>query len=221
MDNVWNTVPLGDYELHMQHESVGQSVLLNNLAKKYLEKHRPEIVMFLGITGGNGLEHIDNNVTRQVFGIDINQNYLDETEKRYRDRISNLNLLQLDISSGITANITRAHLIWAALIFEYVEPATCFEFISNNIRENAYLVVTIQDNKGVSSVSPTGIETIKPVGQLFKPVPESNLVSIANKYGFHKIDYEENILPNKKSLKTFTFVKNSEPGIGRHSNSNF
>ena len=207
MDNVWNTVPLEDYEQHMQHETVGQTGLLSNLTKKYLEKLRPEIVMFLGITGGNGLEHIDNKVTRQVIGIDINQNYLDETQKRFKDRISNLNLLQLDISSGSTAKICRAHLVWAALIFEYVEPETCFEFINNNIQENAYLVVTIQDNRGVSSISPTGIETIKPVGQLFKPVPESSLVTIAHKFGFHKIDFEENILPNKKSLKTITFVK--------------
>ncbi len=73
MDNIWNTIPLEDYERHMQHESVGQLQLLNNLTKKYLKKLSPEIVMFLGISGGNGLEHIDNNITSQVFGIDINQ----------------------------------------------------------------------------------------------------------------------------------------------------
>ena len=45
------------------------------------------------------------------------------------------------------------------------------------------------------------------VRQIFKLIPEGNLVSIADKFGFRKIDYEENILPNKKSLKTYTFVK--------------
>ena len=211
MDNVWNTIPLEDYELHMQHETVGQLQLLNNLAKKYLEKLSPEIVMFLGITGGNGLERIDNNVTSQVFGIDINQNYLNETEKRFKDQISNLNLLKIDISSRNIENLTKANLIWAALIFEYVEIDICFEFINNNIQEDGYLVVTIQENNGVISVSQTGIETIKSVGQIFKQIPESNLISIADKFGFRKIDFEENILPNKKSLKTYIFVKNNEP----------
>jgi hypothetical protein len=207
MENVWNKIPLEDYELHMQHESVGQLHLLNNLTKKYLEKLSPETVMFLGIAGGNGLEHIDNNITRQVFGIDINQNYLDETKKRFKDQIQNLSLINIDISSRETEKITKANLIWAGLIFEYVETDTCFEFINDNIQENGYLVVTVQENNGVSSVSQTGIETIKSAGEIFRIIAESDLVSIADKFGFQKIDFEENILPNKKSLKTYTFVK--------------
>lgn len=120
----------------MQHESVGQLHLLNNLTKKYLEKLSPEIAMFLGIAGGNGLEHIDKNITSQVFGIDINQKYLDETEKRFKNQIPYLNLLNVDISSQETEKLTRANLIWAALIFEYVEIGKCFEFINNNIQNN-------------------------------------------------------------------------------------
>jgi hypothetical protein len=207
MDNVWNTIPLEDYELHMQHETVGQLDLLSDLTKKYLEKLNPDIALFLGIAGGNGLEHIDNEVTNQVFGIDINQNYLDETKKRFKDKIPNLTLLNIDISSRTKEEIIKANLIWAALIFEYVETDTCFEFINNNIQENGYLVVTIQENNGVSSVSPTGIETIKSAGQLFRLVPENDLVSVADKFGFCKTDFEEHILPNKKSLKTYTFEK--------------
>jgi 16S rRNA A1518/A1519 N6-dimethyltransferase RsmA/KsgA/DIM1 with predicted DNA glycosylase/AP lyase activity len=207
MVNVWNSIPLEDYELHMRHESVGQLHLLNNLTKKYFEKLSPEIVMFLGIAGGNGLEQIDNTVTRQVFGIDINQNYLDITKKRFKNQIPNLNLINIDISSRNTEKLAKANLIWAALIFEYVEADICFEFINNNIQENGYLVVTIQENNGVSSVSQSGIETIKSVGEIFKLITESNLVSMADKFSFNKIDFEENILPNRKSLKTYTFIK--------------
>lgn len=207
MENVWNKIPLKDYELHMQHESVGQLHLLNNLTKKYLEKLSPEIVMFLGIAGGNGLEHIDNNITSQVFGIDINQNYLDETEKRFKNQIPNLNLLNIDISSGKIEKLTNANLIWAALIFEYVEIEKCFEFIYNNIQDNGYLIVTIQANNGASSVSQTGIKTIKSIGQIFRLIDPSDLLSFADKFGFVKTDFEENILPNEKSLKTYTFIK--------------
>jgi hypothetical protein len=207
MENVWNNIPLEDYELHMQHETVGQLDLLSDLTKKYLEKLNPDIVMFLGIAGGNGLEHIDNEVTSQVYGIDINQSYLDETKKRFKDKIPNLTLLNIDISSRAKEEITKANLIWAALIFEYVETDTCFEFINNNIQENGYLVVTIQENNGVTSVSQTGIETIKSAGQIFRIVSESELLSSADKFGLSKIDFEENILPNKKSLKTYTFLK--------------
>lgn len=207
MENVWNKIPLEDYEFHMQHNSVGQLHLLNDLTKKYLEKINPKTVLFLGIAGGNGLEHINNNSTTNVFGIDINQNYLDETKKRFNNKISNLNLLNLDISSSNTIQLTKANLVWAALIFEYVEIDKCFEFITNNIQDKGYLVVTIQVNNGVTSVSQTGIETIKSVGEIFQLIEPKNLLSFAEKFGFVEIDFEENVLPNKKSLKTYTFVK--------------
>jgi hypothetical protein len=207
MDNAWNTIPLEDYELHMQHETVGQLQLLSNLTKKYLEKLNPETAMFLGIAGGNGLEHINNNVTNQVFGIDINQNYLDETKKRFKDKIPNLQLANIDISTKTTEKIATANLIWAALIFEYVAADKCFEFINNNIQKNGFLVATIQENNGVSSISQTGIETIKSAGQIFRLISDSDLVSVADKFGFNKIDFEENVLPNGKSLKTYTFEK--------------
>ena len=142
-----------------------------------------------------------------MFGIDINQNYLDETEKRFKNQIPNLNLLNIDISSKKTEKLTKANLIWAALIFEYVETGKCFEFINNNIQDNGYLIVTIQANNGGNSVSQTGIETIKSVGQIFRLIDPNDILSFADKFGLVKTDFEENILPNEKSLKTYTFIK--------------
>lgn len=161
MNNVWNTVPLEDYEQHMQHQTGGQLQLLNELTKKYLKEITPKTVIFLGISGGNG-EHIDSSITNQVFGIEINKKYLEETKKRFKDHLPNFNLINLDISSSKhKITIARANLIWAALIFEYVKIGKCFEFINNNIQDNGHLIVTIQANNGASSVSQTGIETIK------------------------------------------------------------
>ena len=212
MENIWNTIPLEDYEFHMQHQTVGQLNLLNELTKKYLKKFRPETVMILGVAGGNGLEHVDSTVTNSVFGIDINQNYLNQTQKRFKDSILNLNLVNLDISTQTKEKIAQVSLIWAALIFEYIETDKCFDFIDNNIQENGYLIITVQENNGVNAISQTGIETIKSVGKIFKPISESDLVTSADKFGFCKIDFEENLLPNKKSLKTYTFWKrNNEP----------
>ena len=79
--NPWLDIPLEDYERHMSHHLVGQSILLNSLTKKYLDETKPETAVFLGIAGGNGLEHIDTNITRSVYGIDINQDYLDTAFK--------------------------------------------------------------------------------------------------------------------------------------------
>lgn len=208
MNNVWNTIPLEDYEKHMQHETVGQLQLLNKLTMNYLKLIHPKTIIFLGIAGGNGLEHIDSSITPYVFGIDINKKYLEETQKRFKDQLPNLKLFNLDISSSKNKmTIARADLIWAALIFEYLEIKNCFEFIRNNIHDNGHLIVTIQSNNGAGSVSQTGIETIKSVGQIFRLIDENELLSFADKFGFVKTDFEENILPNKKSLKTYVFIK--------------
>ena len=195
-------VPLEDYEKHMSHETVGQLQLLSILTKKYLEWLMPKTAMFLGVSGGNGLEHIDNKITDKVYGIDINQKYLMETKIRFENRIAHLELINMDISDS-SVEIAKVDFIWAALILEYVEMKDCFSFISNNIKEDGHAIITIQVNNGANSISRSGVETVKLVGQIFKPVDPNELLAFADNYGFTIIKSEENILPNGKALKTF------------------
>ncbi|HLA57484.1 MAG TPA: hypothetical protein VK622_01925 [Puia sp.] len=110
--NPWLYIPLEDYETHMSHHLVGQSTLINALTKKYLDEINPETVIFLGIAGANGLEHIDNQTTQSVYGIDINQDYLDTAFKRFKHRIPSLQLMKLDITQRADS-IFKADLIWA------------------------------------------------------------------------------------------------------------
>jgi hypothetical protein len=206
MDNIWEKVPLEDYEKHMSHETVGQQQLLSELTRKYLQRLTPKTTMFLGVSGGNGLEHIDTTITDKVYGIDINKEYLLKTKIRFENRIEDMELLNLDISTNFT-EIARVDFIWAALILEYVKMDDCFKFIINNIQDNGYVVITIQVNNGVSSISKTGVETVKLVGQIFKPVDSKDLLVFADRFGFLIIESEDNLLPNGKTLKTFCFQK--------------
>lgn len=204
--NAWNKIPLEDYELHMQHETVGQSKLLNNLTYKYLQKHNPESPLFLGVSGGNGLEHVDINKAKTVFGIDVNQAYLDETQKRFGEKIKQLVLINTDISTS-NESFLKADFVWAALIFEYIDLQKGFEFIANNIGDSTKLVITIQSNNGNQSVSQTGVESIKSVKEIFKIVDKDDLRVNALKIGFELIGSEENILPNGKSFFTYEFSR--------------
>jgi hypothetical protein len=203
---MWNMIPLDDYEKHMRHDTVGQTQLLSELTRKYLEWLTPDITMFLGVAGGNGLEHIDNRVTHKVYGIDINKQYLTETKTRFESRIPNLELIDMDVSKS-SIEIAKADLIWAALIFEYVDMRSCFRFINNNIQESGHVVITIQVNNGARSVSQSGVETVKLLGQIFKPVDATELLALAERFGFLEIKNEEHVLPNGKSLKTFCLKK--------------
>jgi len=204
--NAWNNIPLEDYEQHMQHENVAQSQLLNDLTNKYLQKHYPESPLFLGISGGNGLEHIDINKAKTVYGIDINQSYLEETKRRFGEKIKQLVLVNADISVS-NESFVKADFVWAALIFEYIDIQKGFEFIANNIAESAKLIITIQSNNGNQSVSQTGVESIKSVKEIFKIVDKDNLQINALKVGFKLINSEESILPNGKSFFTYEFER--------------
>jgi predicted TPR repeat methyltransferase len=203
--NPWLTIPLEDYERHMSHHLVGQSSLLNSLTKKYLDEIKPERAIFLGVAGGNGLEHIDNNITQRVYGIDINPDYLNTTFRRYKNSIAYLQLLNLDIAKN-SESICKADFIWAALVLEYTGIDKALEFCTNNMSKGGHLMVSIQSNSNKESISPTGIESIKNAGQMFSIVHPENLISKALKKEFILKDREENILPNEKSIITFHFV---------------
>uniref|UniRef100_UPI00293052EE class I SAM-dependent methyltransferase n=1 Tax=uncultured Flavobacterium sp. TaxID=165435 RepID=UPI00293052EE len=129
----WNEIPLEDYENHMSHNSVGQLEILNFLTKKYLDKIKPKICLFIGVAGGNGLEHIDNTITQNVIGVDINQSYLDVTKERYEQKINNLELINFDIATD-TKVFCKADFIWAGLVLEYTGIDKSLEFSINNLQ---------------------------------------------------------------------------------------
>ena len=61
MTNPWEEISLSDYENHMKLDSVMQLQNLNQMMKDQFSAYPVSSVMVLGIAGGNGLEHIDNN----------------------------------------------------------------------------------------------------------------------------------------------------------------
>ena len=202
--NPWLDIPLDDYERHMSHNLVGQATLLNSLTKKYLDGVKPETALFLGIAGGNGLEHIENNITKNVYGIDINPGYLDIASARYKQAIPSLQLINLDIVKN-SETICRADFVWAALVLEYTGIDNTLAFSANNIRKDGHLVISIQLNNNIQSVSPTGIETVKKAGEIFSIVNPEELLAKAVEAGFRLMGKEENLLPNGKSIITFHF----------------
>lgn len=204
-NNPWTEIPIADYERHMSHSSVGQLSLLNSLTKKYLAKIKPATCLFMGIAGGNGLEHIDNDISKNVIGIDINQEYLDVSYKRYNDRINSLRLLNLDITKN-TNQICSADFIWAALILEYAGIDNCLEFSKNNILPGGHFIATIQSNNNLQSVSPTGIESVKKAGLIFKTIDPEIMLAKAKEMGYTLMDNETNQLPNGKTFRTFDFI---------------
>ncbi|MET0298177.1 MAG: class I SAM-dependent methyltransferase [Flavitalea sp.] len=192
----------------MEHSDVAQAQLLNRLTRDYLIKHKPDAALFLGISGGNGLEHIDPGISR-VCGVDINQSYLDIAQNRFNIKLPQLELFQANIETS-TDSFIRADFIWAALILEYVNIDRAFRFISHNCKENCVLILTIQSNNGATSVSNTGITSLQSVKGIFREVEDPILIQIATNSQFTLIDRIESELPNGKSFITYEFRRSTK-----------
>lgn len=202
--NPWLDIPLVDYEEHMAHSAVGQHQLLSSLTKKYLQSTKPLSCIFLGVAGGNGLEHVDPSITKKVIGIDINALYLEAANTRHSSSIGCLELLQLDITTD-TDTIERSEFIWVALIAEYTGVDRCLEFVKNNLVPTGHAVISIQSNNNAQSVSASGIDSVKKLGPIFSEVNPSELLLKATQAQLTLVGQEENFLPNGKSIKTFHF----------------
>jgi hypothetical protein len=83
MANPWLSIPLEDYEGHMNSREVHQLDALSELFAEALACCRPQSVAVLGIAGGNGLDRIDRTITKRIVGLDVNPSYLEAVRHRY------------------------------------------------------------------------------------------------------------------------------------------
>jgi len=83
MGNAWCNMTPDDYDAHMSHPDVAQTQMLGRITKEQFELVSRELrptshIAILGITNGNGLEHIIPCGIENVIGIDINKAFLAE-----------------------------------------------------------------------------------------------------------------------------------------------
>ena len=119
MNNPWKDINLDDYENHMSLVNVYQLQTLNEMMKEQFCQNDAESIMILGIAGGNGLEHIDKDKIKSVYGVDINQNYLNACVKRYSALAGIFKPICADLADK-NMQLPCADLIVANLLIEYI-----------------------------------------------------------------------------------------------------
>jgi SAM-dependent methyltransferase len=141
--NPWLDIPLTDYEGHMTSPAIGQARLLSDIFAEVLSAYSPESVAVLGCAGGNGFERIVPETTRRLVGIDLNPDYLEQARVRFQRRIPGLELHAGDLQ---TTDFTFAPvaLVFAALVFEYVDAAEILPRIRRMLRRDSLLVTVVQ-----------------------------------------------------------------------------
>jgi SAM-dependent methyltransferase len=184
MRSPWQEIPLEDYEAHMSLPSVGQAGMLADQLAQLIERHAPASVAVIGCAGGNGLERIDSTRVERVVAIDVNPEYVAAAELRHAGRLANLDCRCADVQSE-TLTFDPVELIYAALVFEYVDVAATLATLKRNLKPGGTAAVILQlrhSDQHVVSASPyKSLDKLIPALKLVEP---DELRSYASAAGF-------------------------------------
>lgn len=206
MSNPWNEIELSDYENHMSLGSVGQLQSLNRFMARQFDAYPVKTAMVLGVAGGNGLEHASREKNETVYGVDINEQYLEAVKERFKDRLDLIKCLKVDIISE-AEKLPHAELVIADLFVEYVG----YEAFANALKkmEPEFVSVVIQintDEKAWVSDSPY-LHAFDGLDEVHHQMEDGVLTECMTAGGFEKILTEREDLPNGKALLRLDYRK--------------
>ncbi len=172
--NPWLKISAADYEGHMSAPSVMQLQMLSKIFADVLNEFSPKAIAVLGCTTGNGFEHLVGRNIKRIVGVDINPEYLAVCRKRYADKLPQLKLLCEDLST-LDLAASSFDLIYAALIFEYVDVDKLLAKIADWLKPDGVLSVVLQlQSESLLPVSETLFESVKTLAPFIKLVtPEA------------------------------------------------
>ena len=197
MSNPWLEIPVSDYENHMKE--VGQAKILNSLIKSCLDKYQPKNFALLGCTTGNGLEHINPEITNKIYAIDINPEYLQKTKERFVAKIQNLEILNIDIQND-ELTIKNVDLFFVGLVLEYIETEKALIKIIRTLSKKGILIIIIQKNKKTSFVSKTKYKSLKKLEKISNEVNEQLINKFIQSENMELIERDEIKLTENKSF---------------------
>jgi 2-polyprenyl-3-methyl-5-hydroxy-6-metoxy-1,4-benzoquinol methylase len=184
MPTPWLTLSLADYEGHMSAPNVGQADLLAGVFADALAEFRPASVAVIGCAGGNGFDRMNPLEVARVVGVDINRDFLAVAAQRYRSRFEDLQLLCTDISVA-RLQTGPVDLIYAALLFEYVDVPAALQNLFLACRDGGHLVTLLQlPSKGAAAVTPTAFTSLATLREVLKLVEPLDLRARAQESGF-------------------------------------
>ncbi|MBR5763243.1 MAG: class I SAM-dependent methyltransferase [Bacteroidaceae bacterium] len=208
MRNPWEEISLYDYENHMSLDSVNQLQTMNAIMKAQFDDYPTETAMILGVAGGNGLEHIRTEKYRTVYGIDINEAYLEKIRERYPMLKDVLRLMCLDLTREAD-RLPAAELAIANLLVEYIG----YQAFAKAIRQIGpkYVSCVIQvngDKENWVSESPY-LHAFDRLDEIHHQMEENALEGEMNKIGYVCISKSASSLPNGKKLLRIDFAKST------------
>jgi SAM-dependent methyltransferase len=202
--NPWLDIPLADYEAHMALPAVGQAAMLATQLELLLAQFAPRSVAVIGCAGGNGFDRIDTRITSRVVAVDINAHYLEAVQHRYGQRIPGLECCVANVEAA-PLRVAPVDLIYAALLFEYVDPGRTLVNLARLARPGGVLGAVLQLPGHATVVSPSPFATVQTLASALHPVPPDALVANATAAGFSLLERRTLDLASGKSFAVLAF----------------
>lgn len=205
--NPWLDVSSAEYQAHMQSPDVAQSGVLAELFGLALRTAQPESLLVLGCGTGNGLQGIDDRVTRRVTCIDINPAYLSELASRFPAPGHDRALIEMDLNTGALPP-GPFDLVHAPFVFEFLDWRNLVPRIASVLSPSGHFTVVIQrESRTVAARTPTPYFTLRRLDSLFAYVDPLDLGAVASESGLMLAMQRDVSLPRQKSFTLLTFSR--------------
>jgi ubiquinone/menaquinone biosynthesis C-methylase UbiE len=200
MKSIWLDIELCDYENHMALPGVAQSQYLAQYLSEVLETYKPGTIAILGSSGGNGLEKIDEKKIKKIICVDINPGFLKEAENRYKNKFNDIEFVCQDIASQ-NFKISNADLMYAGLVFEYVDIEPAIVNISKFLNKKGILAIVLQrPHENIPEVTPSKYKSLEKLSQIFRFVSPIKLIELCEAYNIRLISQKEVQLQSGKKF---------------------
>lgn len=206
-DNPWLFISPEDYERHMSHPSVNQQRFLEKCFHKALTRHAPSELLVIGCGTGNGLEHVDPRVTRRTTVIDVNGRFLNVVKQQFQPSLPGLEVIHDDLH---VCSIPQEcySLVYAGLVFEFVQTEIVLKKVAQSMREGGFLEVVLQNpNETLPTVSSTGVQSMKKLKSIVSLINRDQFFELCRKMQLVLIGSHTETLESGKSFLIASFVK--------------
>lgn len=205
--NPWLEIPLEDYEAHMSLASIAQAQFLADAVEMLIQRFSPQSVAIVGCSGGNGFDRISPTLVQRVVGIDINPHYITVTRERFHGRFTQLEILCQDFLDG-DCSFEPVDLVFAGLVFEYVDYRLGISSIKRFIKPGGYLSAILQlPSDRISAVSPSPYLNLNKLNSVMKFVPPEEFERYAEVRGFLVSESKQSRLDSGKEFYESLFQR--------------
>ena len=183
--NPWLAITAADYEGHMGPQGADQLAPLSAIFGQVYRAVRPRRLALLGCATGNGLEHVDPGISKQIVGVDLNIQYVAVARQRFVGLGARLELYCGDVLAA-ALKPASFDLVHAALLFEYVHPLALVPRIAEWLVPGGVCSAVLQLPADAGPVSPSPFKSLQRLAGTMKLIPPPELAAAFARQGLQR-----------------------------------